>query len=164
VKRARLLLLGGLLLWGAGCYAASHDFNSVVDGVEHRYSTQAHRIPMMGLIGLCARAYTHGGVKEMRIAEFEDLQPVDPAELFSLVQSRLGDSWQPIVTERAQRKGNGDAGLSVVFARPSGRFMQLLVADYEHGELDLVRMGVDGARLSTWINDREQRQRKSSGE
>lgn len=161
MKRTALLLLAISLIGATGCSAASHDFDSAVSGVEHRYSVRARRIPMMGLIGLCARAYTHGGVKEMRIAEFESLQQVDPVELFSLVQSRLGDGWQPIVKEHAQRKENDGASLSVIFARPAGRSMQLLVADYDHGELELVRMGIDGAALSRWIGDHEHSGRSS---
>lgn len=161
MRQAGHLLLAGLLLWGTGCSAASHGFDSVVHGVEHRYSAHAQRVPMAGLVGLCARVYTRGGVKEMRIAEFEDLSPVDPVELFSLVQSRLGAEWQPIVTDREQRKHGSGAGVSVIFARPQGRIMQLMIADYENGELNLVRMGVDGARLSTWINDHEHGNRQS---
>ncbi len=148
-------LLAILLVWTTGCSAATHDFDSVVRGVEHRYSAHAHRVPLMGLIGLCARVYTHGGVEGMHIAEIENLDRADSQELFSLVQTRLGPEWQPIVTDRSQRNQSGSAGLSVIFARPDGRMMQLLIADYENGELNLVRMGVDGARLSSWINEHE---------
>jgi hypothetical protein len=91
----------------------------------------------------------------MHIAEIENLDRADSQELFSLVQTRLGPEWQPIVTDRSQRNQSGSAGLSVIFARPDGRMMQLLIADYENGELNLVRMGVDGARLSSWINEHE---------
>ena len=159
MKRSGLLLLVPFLLFAAGCSAASHDIDSVVSGVEQRYSIRAHQVPMMGLIGFCARMYTHGGVQGMHIAEFEDLQHADPVELFSLVQSRLGGDWQPIVKEHTQAKGNEDTGLSVIFARPSGRFMQLLVAEYDNGELELVRMGIDDAALSKWIDESEHRDR-----
>jgi hypothetical protein len=154
-----LLLLAPSLLAGTGCSAANHDVDAVVSGVEQRYSTSPQHVPMMGLISFCARMYTRGGVKEMHIAEFEHLQHADPVELFSLVQSRLGGEWKPIVKEQSRAKGNDEAGLSAVFARPSGRSMQLLVADYENGELELVRMGIDGATLSRWINEHEHNRR-----
>jgi hypothetical protein len=150
-----LLLLVPFLLSAAGCSAANHDVDAVVTGVEQRYSTSVQQIPMMGLIGFCARIYTRGGVKGLHIAEFEHLQHADPIELFSLVQSRLGGGWKPIVKEEKRGKGNEEAGLSVIFAQPSGRSMQLLVAEYDDGELELVRMGIDGAALSGWINDHE---------
>jgi hypothetical protein len=71
--------------------------------------------------------YTRGGVQGMHIAEFEHLQHADPVELFSLVQSRLGGEWQPIVKEQSRAKGNEEAGLSAVFARPSGHSIKLFV-------------------------------------
>lgn len=155
MRRTLSLLLAFSALAVAGCSAASHGFDSAVGGVERRYSVHARRIPLMGLISVCARVYTHGGVKEMRVAEFEGLRHVDPAELFSLVQAKLGEDWQPIVKQHALGHAEGDANLSVVFARPAGRAMQLLVADYGHGELSMVRMGIDGASLSKWIDARE---------
>ncbi|HET9087740.1 MAG TPA: hypothetical protein VFN53_09460 [Acidobacteriaceae bacterium] len=161
MRKTMPCLLAILLLWSAGCSAATDDFDSVVSGVEHRYSTHAHRIPLVALIGLCARVYTRGGVEGMHIAEIDNLDRANSQELFSLVQSRLGDEWQPIVADREQRKQSGAAGLSVIFARPDGRIMQLMIADYENGELNLVRMGVDGARLSSWINEHEHGSRQS---
>ena len=161
MKRTALVLFAFSLLSSAACTAASHDFDSAVSGVEHHYSVHARRVPMMGLISLCARMYTHGGVKGMHIAEFEDMRQVDPAELFSLVQSQLGGGWQPIVKEHMRGKGNGDAGLSVIFARPEGRSMQLMVAEYENGELELVRTSINGLVLSRWINEHEHGNRQS---
>lgn len=161
MKRIGLVLVASLLSV-EGCSAANHDVDAVVTGVEQRYSIRAHQVPMMGLIGFCARMYSHGGVKGMHIAEFEHLQQANPVELFSLVQARLGGEWQPIVKEHAQRQGNEHGGLSVIFARPSGRSMQLLVAEYDNGELELVRMGIDGAALSKWIDEREHRDRLST--
>lgn len=143
-------LLTALLFSAGGCAAADHDFNSVVSGVEHHYDLHAQHVPMMGLVSLCARFATHGSVKGMRIAEFDHMShEVDTAQLLDIVRAELGSEWQPIVTSR---EGRGTE-LSVIYARPSGHAMRLLIADYEHGEFDLVRMELDGAALARFVHD-----------
>ncbi|MHB8303381.1 MAG: hypothetical protein ACYDC6_11170 [Acidobacteriaceae bacterium] len=157
MKRTRFFLLAFSLLCATGGYAADRDLNAVVSGVEHRYSTHPQRIPLMGLIGFCARVYTHGGVKSMRVVEFEDMHGVDAAEMAALVQSQLGSRWQPFMAERGQGTVGAEGEYSTMFARPEGRSMRLMIANYDHGELDLARLEVNGASLSKWINRQEWR-------
>jgi hypothetical protein len=131
--------------------ASGHDFDSVVSAVEQRYSAHAERVPMMGFVSFCAHIATAGGVKGMKIAEFDNL-PNAPgsAELESLLSNTLGGSWQRFVTDRSR---NGD--VSIIYVQPDGSAMRMLIADYEHGELDLVRMEVNGERLAHWVHDPE---------
>jgi hypothetical protein len=144
------MFLAASLLPASGCAAADHDFNAVVSGVESRFAIHAQRMPMMGFVSLCARFATHGGVKGMRIAEFDNLaHDLDSQDLLDVVRSKLGEEWQPIVTERASRNGE----LSVIFVRPAGRSMRMLIADYEHGELDVVRMELNGDELARFMHD-----------
>lgn len=127
------------------------DFDAVVSAVEHRYSSHAERVPMMGLVSFCAWVTTRGGVKGMRVAEFDHLSIAgDPAGLERLVRESLGSDWQPFVVDRSRR---GDQ--SLIYVRPSGEAMRMLIADYEHGELDVVRIEINGDRLQRWIHDPE---------
>ena len=106
---------------------------------------------MMGFVSLCAHVVTGGGVKGMKIAEFDHLPTApDPGDLESLVRQTLGGNWQPFVTEHGR-----DGNVSVIYVQPNGGAMRMLIADYEHGELDLVRMEVNGERLAHWFNDPE---------
>lgn len=147
-----LIFLAFTFACSTGC-AANHDFDSVVAGVEQRSGVHAQQVPLMGFVSLCAWVKTHGGVWGMRIAEFDNLVgKLDSADLASLVRSRLDSTWQPVVVER-DRDG---AEQTVIFVRPNGRAMRMLVADYDHGELDLVRMELNGSQLANWIrNPRE---------
>lgn len=130
-------------------HAARPDFETVVSAVEQRYGTHAQKIPLMGLVSFCARVATGDGVKGMRIAEFEHLPAApDTAELDRLVRNSLGSAWQPFVVDRSR---SGD--LSVIYVQPDGPFMRMMIADYDHGELDLVRLEVNGERLAHWIHD-----------
>jgi len=99
MNRLVLLLLGSMLLVSTGCSAADHDFNSVVSAVEHKYSVHAQRVPLMPLVSICASLKTHGGVRSLRVAEFENLRGMAGKDLYPLLRSKLGDEWQPFVTE-----------------------------------------------------------------
>ncbi|HEX4309705.1 MAG TPA: hypothetical protein VHZ25_06735 [Acidobacteriaceae bacterium] len=131
--------------------AGHHDFETVVSAVEHRYDAHAERVPMMGFVSLCARVVTAGGVKGMKIAEFDHLAGVaDADDLDKLVGDSLGGEWQRFVSERER---NGE--LNLIYVQPDGRAMRMLIADYDHGELDVVRVEVNADRLKHWIRDPE---------
>ena len=149
MKPAILCIVAAALLCATGCSAANHDFDSVVSGVEQRYAVHAQLVPWMGFVSLCARAATRGGVKDMRIAEFDHIGAVDPDGLDSLVRSQLGAKWQPMVRERTA----ASAGLSVIFVQPSDQSMRMFIANYDHGHLDLVRMDLNGSALARWMRN-----------
>ncbi len=146
------ILMGAMALVPMmGCAAPRHDFDTVVTAVEQKYETHAQRLPMMGFVSLWARVVTLGGVKGMRIAEFDHLTGVaDAAELDKLMSESLGGEWQRFVTERER---NGE--MNLIYVQPDGHAMRMLIADYEHGELDLVRVEVNADRLKHWMHDPE---------
>ena len=74
----RLSFIAVLLVVSATLYAfaSDSDFDGLVSDVAHRYDAHATRIPMMGLVSLCARFATHGGVKGLRVVEFDDVKDV----------------------------------------------------------------------------------------
>ena len=144
------VMLAAALISSTGCAAADHDFNQVVSGVESHYSIRATRVPMMGFVSFCARVATHGGVKGMRIAEFDRLgREFDSEDLLGVVRKELGPEWTPIISEHSNRDGQQ----SMIFVRPAGRSMRMLIADYEHGELDVVRMELDGDELARFMRN-----------
>ena len=152
MKTALGLMLGLTLLGSTGCSAATHDFDSVVAGVEQRYSVHAQRVPLMGFISLCARATSRGGVKDMRIADFDHIGNLDADGFYSMMQSELGAEWHPMVR---QRSGTHSA-MSVIFVRPSEEShdsMRMMIADYDNGELSLVRMDMNGPALAKWMRN-----------
>jgi len=131
--------------------AGHHDFDAVVSAVEHRYDARPERIPVMGLVSFCARVATRGGVKGLKIAEFDHfVGPADTGELDKLVDESLGGDWQRFVTNRER---NGE--LNLIYAQPDGHAMRMLIVDYEHGELDVVRLEVNADRLQHWMHDPE---------
>ncbi|HTU49442.1 MAG TPA: hypothetical protein VMF56_02550, partial [Acidobacteriaceae bacterium] len=89
IKHFIFLLLGSAVLASTGCSAADHDFNSVVSAVEQKYSVHAQRIPMMSLVSICASLKTHGGVRSLQVAEFDNVRGMDGKDLYPLLRSRL---------------------------------------------------------------------------
>ena len=156
MKSALFFVLASSLLCSTGCRAADHDFDSTVHGVENRYSAHAQEIPLMGFASLCARVATHNGVKDMQIADFENIPDLDPMEFSTFLQSSLGDRWQPFVTSLEMKDDNQ----SIIYVRPEGRAMRMLIADYSHGQLSLVRMELDGTALSKWVKNPESNERQ----
>jgi hypothetical protein len=161
IRHFVLLFAGAALLASTGCSAADRDFNAVVSAVEHKYSVHAQRIPMMGLVSVCASVKTHGGVRGLHVAQFDNLRGMDGKDLYPLLRSRLGDDWQPFVTEVSGGK-NRDGDQSVILVRPDGSSMGMMIANYDHGELDLVGMEMNGTALSKWLHDQEQQHHHSA--
>ncbi|MGC2215367.1 MAG: hypothetical protein WA419_19645 [Silvibacterium sp.] len=131
------------------CFASGHDFDAVVSAVEHRYQIHAQHVPMMGFASFCAHVATNGGVKGLRIAEFDHVANIASTEQLSqLVSASLSDEWQRFITDR-----EGSDKLSVIFVQPDGDGMRMLIADMDHGELDVVRMELNGEQLAKWVRE-----------
>lgn len=154
--------LGGFLLVAVGVAllvvtnveasgGGSERFDAMVRALSARYAVQPKKIPMMWMVSLCARGATHGGVRGIRVVQFEHFGKVaDQDEFDAIVQSKLGDDWQPTVREREQ---NGKE--SLVYTREDGRLMEFVVIDLEHGELNAMRMEMNPEQLARWVNDHE---------
>jgi len=152
MTKSGFALSAALLLGSAATYtfAADRGFDGLVSGIAQSYDAQATRIPMMSLVSLCARVATHGGVKGLRVVEFHNLKTTPGLpELASLVHSTLGSEWEPFIQER-DRRGDSE---SAIFVRQAGEAMHMVIADYEHGELDLIRMELSGEALVRWLKN-----------
>lgn len=147
---AAALLLGILLLAPLHAWLDSnHGFNAAVAAVEQQYHPRQQQIPFQWFVSLCATISTGGGVRNLRTAEFNHLNGVtSPNALAALLSSHLSPAWHRMVLSR------DDAfDFSLIYVRPNGNAMRMLVASYDHGELDLVRMDLNGQRLAHFVNN-----------
>jgi hypothetical protein len=152
MTRVRFFSIAVVLLAGATLYsfAADRDFDGLVTAVAHRYDAHATHIPMMSVVSLCARFATHGGVKGLRVVEFDDVKAtLNVSELSSLIRNHLGSEWQPFINEH-DKQGKSQ---SIIFVREKGDALRMMIADYDHGELDVVRMELSGDSLAKWMKD-----------
>jgi hypothetical protein len=125
-------------------------FDSVLHGIESRYNVHATKIPFMGLVSLIAGHATGGGVKSLHVAEIENFKGhVDGAELNALVAERVGPGWKRMVRETSK---SGEEQ-SLIYVKPEGSRIGMLVVDLDHQELDLVQMSLNPDKLSEEISN-----------
>jgi hypothetical protein len=130
-------------------FASNNGFNAAVAAVEQQYHAQPENIPMQWFVSLCASVSTGGGVRHMRVADFHNIGPVaNPDALAAMLSAHLPQPWHRMVLSR-----DGAQDFSLIYVRPEGRSMRMLVASYDHGELDLVRMDLNGQRLAHFIQN-----------
>jgi hypothetical protein len=152
MTRLRSFSIAVVLLAGATLrsFAADRDFDALVAAVAHRYDVHATPIPMMSVVSLCTRFATHGGVKDLRVVEFDDFRAaLNVSELASLVRDSLGPEWQPFIDEQDKQAGSQ----SIIFVRQKGVALRMMIADYDHHELDVVSMELSGDALAKWMKD-----------
>lgn len=120
--------------------AGGGGFDAVVHGIESRYRVHANKIPFMGLVSCIAHVATHGGVGGLHVAEIEHFdEDVDGAELNALVEQHVGKGWQRMIRETS--KSGRDQ--SLIFVRPQGERMSMLIIDLDGHEMDVVQVSVD---------------------
>ena len=118
-------------------------FDAVVHGIESRYGVRATRIPFMGLISGIAGISTHGGVRGLHVAEIEHLHgAVDGAEFNALVEERVGKGWQRMIRETSK-----DGDQTLIYVKPEGERMGLLIVDRDSQEINVVQVSVDPDHL-----------------
>lgn len=130
-------------------FASDSGFDAAVAAIEQQYHPQQQHIPLQWFASLCATVSTGGGVRHMRIADFPNVEGVTtPNALAHLISSHLSPAWSQMVLSR-----DSPVDFSIIYVRPDHSYMRMLVASYDHGELDLVRMDLNGKRLAHFVHD-----------
>jgi hypothetical protein len=110
-----LVALGVALLVAQGVWASERNadgFDALVKGLGTHYAVHRKTIPMMWMVSLGARGFTHGGVRGLRVVEFENFARNDDTAGFDeTVRSSLGENWSRMVREW---KEDGDESLVYV--------------------------------------------------
>jgi hypothetical protein len=123
---------------------AEGGFDGVVHSIESRYHVRATKIPFLGLVSLMASKSTHGGVRNLHVAEIESFQEkVDGDELNQMVEEKLGAGWERIIRDTS-RHGEEQ---TLIFVRSEGDRMGLFVVDKDGNEMDVVQVSVDPKHL-----------------
>jgi hypothetical protein len=148
-----LVALGVALMIAQGVYASERggdSFDALVKGLSARYSVQPKTAPLMWMVSLCARGVTHGGVRGMRVVEFEDSPKIEDALGFEeLVSSKLGEDWSRVV-----REWEASGNQSLIYVRAQGKGIEMIVVDLDRGELDLVKMTMNPEEFAKWTKDK----------
>ncbi len=154
-----------VLLWaGTGTASAQNDdFERIVHHIESRYHAHRNYAFLMALAGLTVKAWQGSGVKDLKIAYFEDqqvLQSASDRELDELVQAVGHSGWQPMVKSVSRRHGNH----VYIYASTEGKDLRLLIVNVEPNEAELVQVKLDPRKLDEFLNDHTRQGPKGSGE
>lgn len=141
-------------------FAAGPQFEGVVSGIERRFGLRATHIPMTGFAGFCAKAFTAGGVENIRIAQFDHVGPaVTPVALRATLRGRLDSSWHLFVTDDQRDTGE----YTLVYQRVAHRALFLMIADLENGQLSVVQLRLNEKRMAAWVENPQRSLKNSAG-
>jgi hypothetical protein len=149
-----LVALGVALMIAQGVQASDRStdsFDALVRSLSTRYAVQPKVVPMMWMVSLCARGFTHGGVRGMRVVQLDSSREMQDREGFEeMVSAKLGQDWSRTVR---QLEASGEE--SLVYMRAEDKRMDLIVVSLNHGELDLVRMTMNPEQLAKWTREKD---------
>lgn len=151
------------VLWaGTGTARASDDFGNIVHHIEARYHVHRNHRFILGFAGFVVKFWHVAGVKNVKIALFENQRfagSASDAELDEIVQAAGGSGWQPMVRSYSRRSGEHN----YVYARYLGKDLQLLVVNLEPSEAVVVQVKVDPDKLFQFIDREENGEIRSAG-
>jgi hypothetical protein len=149
-----LVALGVALMIAQGVRASDRNtdsFDALVKSLSARYAVQPKSVPMMWMVSLCARGFTHGGVRGMRVVQLDSSDAMqDRAGFEEMVGAKLGEDWS-----RTVRQWEASGEESLVYMRAEDKRMDLIVVSLNHGELDLVRMTMNPEQLAKWTREKD---------
>jgi hypothetical protein len=149
-------------LWPRDVFAAD-EFGSIVRHIEARYKVHRNYRFLMGFAGLAVKAWRGSGVKDVKIALFENQhfwQSASDRELDELVQTAGKSGWQPLVKSYSRRR----AEHSYIYARTEGKDLKLLIVNVQPDEAEVVQVKVDPSKLEEFVNDHDRHGPKRSGD
>ena len=128
------------------------DFGRIVHHIEASYHVHRNHRFLMGCAGMVLKFWHVGGVKNLKIAIFED-QHLDgtttDAQLDEIVQRASQSGWQPMVRSYSRRTGEH----SFVYAQDAGKDMKLLVVSVEPNEAVVVQVKLDPDKLAQFLDE-----------
>lgn len=132
--------------------AGDKEFGLLVHYVESHYHAHRSYRFLLGFASLAVNVARPYGVKGMKLALWENQNFSSNSKIDSdfpaVVRAGLADGWQPMVRVWSRRDGER----TVIFAKPDGKNMKLLVATVESDEAVVLQMKIDPDKLSECID------------
>lgn len=141
-------------LWPTPAFA--DDFNDIVHHIEVRYHVHRNYPFLMAFAGLTVKVWQGSGVKDLKIALFEDqsvFQSDPDAELDEILRNTGQNGWQPMVKNYSHKSGNR----VYIYAQPQtqGKDIKLLIVNIERNEAEVIQVKIDPDKLEKFIENNE---------
>ena len=130
--------------------AKDNEFDRVVKQLKTQYRAKRTGIPLLGLVNFAIKIVRPKGVKNFKLAMFEDQDFSDKpggVQLSSVVQAALTPAWHPLVRVYSQQNGEQ----TYIYLREAGRDIKLLIVNVEPREAVVVQVKVDPQTLIKWM-------------
>lgn len=139
------------------------DFGRIVHHIEASYHVHRNYRFLMGFAGFVANVSHIAGVKNMKMAIFED-QHLDGTEtdvkLDEIVNQASRSGWQPVVRSYSRHSGEH----TYIYAQNAGNDLKLLVVNVEPNEAEVIQLKLDPKRLEEFIDENTRHSRRSHQE
>jgi len=143
----RVLFAVLLIAVAAPLYA---DFGSIERALTARLGSPT-TIPLMGIVRLVTWVAHPEGVHDFQLAVYEGpRRGVDSLEIERIVAREVPRGFSPLVRTRAR---NGE--WTLIYARPSGNRVELVIVVHDHGDGDttLLRVDLDAVKVARNMGD-----------
>lgn len=151
IRRATVLVSAlSAMLWLGSGRAYGDDFGNIVHHIEARYQVHRNHRFILGVAGLAVKVWHVAGVKNVKIALFENQRLRNSGmdrELDEIVARAGGNGWQPMVRSYSRRSGEH----TFIYAKDAGsgknEDLQLLVVSVQPSEAVVVQVKVNPDKL-----------------
>lgn len=146
MNRRLLLPLALTTLLSVPLYAG---FVEVVDVIQHTRGLHRTDPPFVfGLARFVVRVGHPRGLLDIQLATFEGNATLDRADFAAIVRDSVRDGYSPVVQTRSKRDGEW----SLIFARPSGQSIDMLIVTHDRDDTTVVRAVVDAEAFAREVN------------
>lgn len=150
---ARMLAVALLILFTAPLARASDkDFKMIVKKIESSYNARQRKIPFLGLAGFLVKIVKPAGVKQFKLAVFED-QDFSPGphdnEFQRIIETSFKDKWQPIVRSNIR----SEASRAYIYSQPAGKDIDLLSVTFARRQAIVVQARVDPKSVMRFLEN-----------
>lgn len=158
IAKALLLFASGVSLPGF-LAAGDQEFAAIVHRIESHYHKRP--MPFMSLLGFVANRARPEGVRNLKMAVFEDLDlslhPSD-ADCGAVMQEIVGPAFQHFVSVWCRRDGEQ----TFIYARQQHQDYELLIVSLERDEACVIKMRLKPDAMGKWVEEPEESARNST--
>ena len=149
MKRTSLAAVVIALFVGLGAaLPAAADFDRLTSQIERIGNIDRQFIPFFGLGRLLVRAFKPEGVRDVKLAVFEDHTSGRDIDLDRLVGDNFEEGWSQII-----RATSRDGEEVFVYAQEEGRFVRVIVVAREDGEIVVVETSLNPDTFAEHLMD-----------
>jgi VWFA-related protein len=134
--------------------ALGDDFGMIVDKIEKHYSAKKKKIPFLGLAGFAVKLIHPAGVKNFKLAIFEnqDFRPDGRDRSFErAVTEKLNSKWKPMVRSRDRSSGSR----AYVYTNQAGKDIEMLTVTFSNNQAIVAQARVNPEAMSRFIDKPE---------